>query len=63
MPAGSGGVSIETVPILEPAGQEIGFLLPLPNWSLVHTCSVSAAEGLMPRPRGSVTRASLTLDW
>jgi hypothetical protein len=62
-PSGSGGVSIETTPIFEAAGQAIAFCVPLPNWASVQVCRpLLAAEGLMPMPSGSVTLACLVCE-
>ncbi len=77
-PAGSTGVSIETVPILEAAGHPIGggwtpagsvvrlrspIALPLPNCASVQNFSLFAAAGFRPMPFGRLTSARLTFDW
>src|SRR5215213_8472667 len=61
-PGGSGGVSIATVPSLEAAGQETGFLVPLPSWASAQERRPCAAAGLRPMPSGRVVRAVRTLE-
>ena len=52
-----GGVSTETVPIFDAAGQATGAREPLPNWASVHASRPFAADGLSPMPAGRVTSA------
>ncbi len=61
-PAGSGGVSIAALPILDFSGQATGLRVPLPNCSSAHISRPGAAAGFNPIPRAMVTTASLTLE-
>src|ERR1035437_1351918 len=61
-PSGRPGTLSVTVPSLDPAGQLIGFFVPIPISSGVHASSPLAAEVFRVMPGGSTTDAVLTCE-